>query len=301
MISWLLVAISAYLLFGLASLGDKLFLAGQAEPKSYTFYVGILSAVIVLLIPFIKFGIPDAAQMFWSILAGIVYAGGLYASYEAIEKFEVSKVMATLGATQPIFILALTWIFWSSYAIRGTDILALVLLFLGSIIISFEKTPEITGEYLKITLLASFLFSLDYILSKIVFLGQPFLQGLIWIRIFTFVTVLFFLFSKDARKKIFKKQNMPDAKTKAIFVGTQVSGGIGNILQSFSIALAPIAVLPIINSLRGVQYAFLFIATLFLSFFFPKVLKEATSKKIIIQKIISMILIVAGLAIVVIY
>jgi hypothetical protein len=110
---------------------------------------------------------------------------------------------------------------------------------------------------------------------------------------------LVFLLSRNSRKEIFEKKGILDKKTMSLFICSQASGGLANILQSFAIFLAPVAFLPIVNSLRGVQYIFLFLMTLFLSIFFPKILKEEISKKIIFQKIVSIILIVAGLALLV--
>jgi drug/metabolite transporter (DMT)-like permease len=217
--------------------------------------------------------------------------------FYAIEKFDVSRVMTTIGATQPVFIFILAWLFWGPQTMSKTNILAFVLLILGSAIIAFEKNSKLTGSYWKLTIIASLLFSLDYIFSKIVFLSTGFLQGFIWMRIFVFLFALLFLISKANRKEIFKKQNILNKKTGAIFIGTHVSGGIANILQGFAIFLAPIAFLPIVNSLRGIQYIFLFLMTLFLSIFFPKILKEEISRKILAQKIISIILIFVGLLI----
>ena len=180
---------------------------------------------------------------------------------------------------------------------RATDILAFIILLAGSSIISFEKNIKISGDYLRIILFSAFMFSLDYIFSKMVFLNQPFWQGLIWMRIFSFILVLSFLFRAGFRKEIFKKQNLLNKKTGIIFFGGQASGGAANVLQSFSIFLAPMVFLPVINSLRGIQYIFIFFMTLFLSFFYPKILKEKISTSLIIKKIISIILIVLGLAV----
>jgi hypothetical protein len=221
--------------------------------------------------------------------------------YVALEKFDVSRVIATIGATQPVFVFLLTLIFWGPQAMPAIDMLAFILLFAGSIIISVEKNIKITGDYLKITLFSAVMFSLDYIFSKFVFLGMPFLQGIIWIRIFVFLFVLVFLFRKSSRAEIFEKQMVSNKKTQAVFVFAQAFGGAANFLQSLAISLAPIAFLATVNSLRGIQYAFLFIITVFISLFFPKVLKEELSKKIIFQKVISIFLIAVGLAILVIY
>jgi len=299
--SWLLVIIFAYLFFAFSSLGDKLVLAGKPKPKSYIFYVGAFGALVVLLIPFIKFGFPNTAGLAWIILDAIVRIAGLYAMYVALEKFDVSKVMATIGATQPLFIFALTWIFLGEKLMPSMDILAFVILFLACVILSFEKTPKITGSYLKLTIFSSVMFSLDYIFTKLVFLNQPFLQGAIWIGIFIFLFVSVFLLSKNSRKEIFARRMILDKGTQVKFVLAQASGGVANFLQSLAIFLAPIAFLPIINSLRGIQYAFLFVITLFISIFFPKILKEGLSKRIIFQKAISIILIAIGLAILVVY
>jgi hypothetical protein len=294
---WLIVIILAYVFFAFASLGDKLVLAGKPKPNSYTFYVGASGLFVILAIPFIKFGFPSGWGIAWVALDAIAHIVGLYTMFTALEKFDVSKVLPTIGATQPIFIFVLTWIFFGPQAMQFIDIVAFILLFMGSVIISFEKSLEVTGDYLKFTIISSLMFSLDYVFSKFVFLNQPFLQGIIWIRILVFIFVLVFLISKKSRSEIFSKQLVTNKKTQGIFLYTQVCGGAANFLQSFAIYLAPVVFLATINSLKGIQYIFIFIMTLLLSIFLPNVLKEKLSKRIIFQKIISIIFIVAGLAI----
>jgi len=302
---WLIVIILAYLFFGFASLCDKLVLTSTAQraprPKSYTFYVGVFSLVVILLIPFTRFSFPSSTGLIWIILDALVHIVGLYTMYVALEKFDVSRVIVTIGATQPIFIFILTWLFWGPQIMPIIDILAFSLLFIGSVIISIEKTPKITRDYLKITIFSSIMFSLDYIFAKFVFLNETFLPGIIWIGIFLFLFALTLLFKKTSRKEIFAKRMILNKKTQTVFVLAQVFGGIANFLQIFAISLAPIAFLAIVNSLRGIQYIFLFILVLFVSYFYPKVLKEELSKKIIFQKIVSIALIAIGLAILVIY
>lgn len=297
--TWLFVIILAYLFFSLSYLGDKLILSGPPKPNSYTFYVGLISITAILFIPFVSFGFPPSRIWPFIMIEAAVYILGLYTMFSALENFEVSKVMTTIGATQPIFIFVLSWLFWGPQIISPANFLAFLLLFVGSIIISFEKGSKQTGNYIKITLIASLLFSFDYIFSKAVYSAMGFLPGFIWMRIFVFLFALLFLFGESTRKEIFKKQNILNPKTSALFVVSHSCGGIANILQGFAISLAPVAFLPIVNSLRGVQYVFLFLITLFLSALFPKILKENLSAQILAQKIISIILIGLGLAILV--
>jgi len=301
MMYWLIIAILAYLFFGLGSFGDKLVLEGKPKPRSYTFYVGVFGLSSLLLIPFINFGLPPSTAFVWLILNAIVRILGTYAMFVALEKFDVSRVMATIGATQPIFIFILTWIFWGPQTMTIADMIAFALLFLGSVIISIEKDIRITEGYLAITTFSSLMFSLAIVFTKIVFEKQDFMQGTIWMCIFVFLFTLVMLFSKKSRKEIFAKKTVSNKKTQKAFLLAQISGGVANFLQGYSIYLAPVIFLAIINSLRGIQYIFLFILTLFVSIFYPKILKEDLSKKIIFQKIISIIIVVAGLAILAIY
>jgi hypothetical protein len=68
-------------------------------------------------------------------------------------------------------------------------------------------------------------------------------------------------------------------------------------MQNFAIALAPLAFVAVINALAGVQYAFLFILTLIISTYFPRVIKEKITPAIVLQKLAAIAFILSGLAI----
>lgn len=301
MLSWLAVILLAYFLFALSGTGDKIVLAGPPNPKSYTFFVGALSFLAIFAIPFVQFVAPDPATALWIILDAIIFVGAMYSGFWAVEYFEISKVAVTIGATQPIFIFLISWMFFGCQQLSPLSFVAFILLLIGSVLISSDKKIEFNAKYFQLTLLSSLLYSFDYVISKIIYNNISFASGFIWRSIFIGVIVMFFLFSEKNRKEIFKKQKSEkkQKKTEKIFLATQAFGGAANVLQAFAISLAPIALLPIVNSLRGIQYVFIFFITIFLSYFFPKALKEKLSKKIIKRKVFSIILIVAGLALVV--
>jgi drug/metabolite transporter (DMT)-like permease len=297
--SWLLIITLAYFFLSLSSLGNKLVLAGTSKPTSFTFYVGMLNISVLIFLPFIAWSFPNASILWWMIAEAIVFMLGLYTMYWAIEYYDVTKVITTIGATQPIFILILTWLIWGEATLGRNGILAFILLVIGNIIISLGKNAKATEGYLKLTLLAALFFAVDYILSKIIFLSVPFLYGLFWMRMFAFFLAFILLVSKKNRKEIFEKKTVLNKKTELTFMLANTAGGASNILQSFAISLAPVAFLPVVNSLNGLQYVFLFFLTLFVSYFWPKALHEKETKKIIIQKIISIIFIASGLALLV--
>jgi len=293
--SWILITILAYFFFSIVSFGDKLILSRAQNPRLYTFYVGTLSLLVLLLVPFTGISLPNASSFFWIILTSLVFISGLYVLYAAVQMFEVSRVVPLAGAVQPIFTLILSWIFFS-FNLRELNIPAFTFLLLGGIIISLGKKLNATKNLIKISLFASLLVSLSFILTKMVFLGQTFFNGIIWIGIFNFLFVLTFIFDKGFRSEVFSKKSAVDKKTLSLVVLTQSLGGLAGLMQNAAIYLAPSWSLSIINALRGVQYVFLFAITLIFSVFLPKIIKEDTSRKVIIQKVLSVVLIVIGLA-----
>ena len=107
-----------------------------------------------------------------------------------------------------------------------------------------------------------------------------------------------FLFGKEILAEVFKKKEaVARKKTTVVFLLNQGAGAGGNILQNWAIALAPLAYVAFINALQGVQYAFLLILTIFFSLKLPRLFKEEISREIIFQKIIAILIIGGGLAI----
>ncbi|MDD3170469.1 MAG: hypothetical protein PHW71_01645 [Candidatus Pacebacteria bacterium] len=300
--TWLLVAILGYLFFALASLGDKIVLKKAPKPKLYAFYVGVLSLLAVVFIPFIGFRLPSSGTWVWIFLDGVVYIWGLYVFFRALDKYEVSRVMPMVGAFQPIFIFILTWLFWpiNQLSLSLADFSGFFLLFLGGMAISLEKNYQLTKDSFLLSSFASLLFSLDFIFLKFVLLEMPFLSGFVIVRVASAFFALFFLFDKQVRKDVFgsKKQKQ---EVGPIFILAQAAGGLATILQSLAIALVPVAFLAIVNALKGVQYVFLFVLTVLFSYHLPAFLKETLSRKVLMQKLVAILIIGLGLAVLVLY
>jgi drug/metabolite transporter (DMT)-like permease len=296
---WLSVSILAYLFFGISSLCDKLVLdrkANNVKPIAFVFFVGVFGLFSILIIPFIKFGLPNYVGFLWLALDAIVHIIAIYTMYVAIQRFEVSRVIPTIIAAQSVFIFIIASIFWSSQIMLASDIIAFLILLAGGTLMSIDNSIKITGDYLKITTFSALMFALDYIFLKLIFSNQPFLQGVVWIMISIFIFGLVFLLRKKWRNEIFEKTVVFDKKKQMFFLGSQVCGGAGNLLQSFAISLAPVAFLAVVNSLKGIQFIFLFLLTLFLSYFYPKILKEEISRVVIFKKLLAIFLIAMGLA-----
>lgn len=295
--SWLSAALISYLILAIVFLIDKHLLTGSvSSPKVYAFYSGIWGLSILLIIPFVGFSVPQSSQIILSFLAGIFFIHGLFWFYKALQLFEPSRIVPTIGGLLPLFTAGLAYIISRGQeTLSQSDFLAFILLISGSVLIACERSKKISLKSFRISVIAALFFAFHFVLAKYVYLRQPFWSGYIWIRIGAFFAALYFLlFSADVKEEIFKQGKIIPRSAGLYFLGQGLGGG-ANILQNWAVALSPLAYVAFINALQGVQYAFLLIFTIFLSLKFPKILKEKISKAILIQKIIAILLIGGGL------
>jgi len=291
---WLIIAILAYFLFALSSLGDKYILIGPPNPKVYAFYVGILSIIVLLLVPFTGFFIPSINQVFLFLLYGLVFILSLLSLYGGLERFEVSKIIPALGGFLPVFTFILAFLFLGQEGFFSSKIIiSFCLLILGSVFISKGESFNFSFKSLFFAGLAALFLSFCFIVSKIIYSELDFWHGFIGMRLGVFVLALSLILFKDVRQEIFTKKKAFTKKTTVIFLLVQALGAGAVVLQNWSIALVDILHISFVSALQGVQYLFLFIFSLL----FYKVFKEKISKKIVLQKGFAIILILAGLAI----
>jgi drug/metabolite transporter (DMT)-like permease len=299
--SWLLITICFYLILAVVFLVDKYLLtASIPDPKVFTFYVGVLGILALLLVPFVGFRVPAPSQITLALLSGAVYVFALFWFYKCLRLFEASRVIPAVSGLLPLFTFGMVYaISFGREVPSFPKIAALILLILGTFFMTMEKEKFVNLRSLGLSAIAAFFFALSFVLLKYVYLEQPFWSGFIWTKIGGFLMALCFLiFTREVRGEIFQKKFNVKSGTIVIFIANQAAGGVAGILQNWAFFLAPLAYVAIINSLQGIQYVFLLIFTVLLSLKFPGILKEEISGKVIFQKIVAILFIGAGLALV---
>lgn len=296
--SWLLFSILSYLILAIVFLMDKYLLSVRIpNPKLYALYTGFLGVFIVVIAPFVSFYIPNFPQLSLALLAGIVSVLALFCFYQTLQLFETSRVVPAIGALLPLFTLGFIYIFSvGKETLAISEFPAFTLLIFGSFLITYERSKNISLSSFKFSIITAFFYALCFVLTKYVYLSQPFWNGFIWMSVGGFLGSFLFLFSKEVRKGVFKARITFRGKTVFVFFLSKILGGGGGLLQNWAIFLAPLAGVAIINVLQGTQYAFLLILTVLLSLEFPNVFKEKITKEIILQKISAILLIGGGLA-----
>lgn len=315
---WLTIAISSYFINAGVYVADKFLLSKKIHSSiTYAFFVGIWSIfnfVILIFDPWM----PNLQEFALDILAGVVFLLTLVFWYKALHQSEATRVVPIVGALTPIFSFLFSYIFIGE-ALGERQLLAFVVLINGGILISVKRTrfyalKEVWERFRRIfgdvlgpiharyrptqrliinSVVSAAFFASYYVLIKYIYITQPFIGGFVWSRLGTFLGVLFILFVPDWRKLILSSQkNARKPKNLGFFLFVRLLAAVAFIMLNWAISLGNVA---LINSLQGVQYAFLILLVLFLSKKYPSILQEEMGGGVMLQKIIGISLICTGL------
>ncbi|PIY90891.1 MAG: hypothetical protein COY72_01050 [Candidatus Nealsonbacteria bacterium CG_4_10_14_0_8_um_filter_35_10] len=299
--SWLLVAILAYLFLAIVSLFDRYFLVGAIpNPMVYTFYIGAIGLPICLLLLLFGITLPVKGIIILGLITGFIKILGNIFLMESIVRSEVSRAVPAIGGLMPIFSFLLFFLYFPKNEILNLyQFLAFILLVSGSVLISLKKVPGrfFSLRNLKYPIIASIIFAVSFFLMKILFLRVNFLTGFFLVLLGGGLGTLGFFVLPSFRKNLFIQRI--DKKISGIFLLAQAIGGLGAVFQQYAFFLARPSQVPLINALEGIIYVFLFIFVLILSFWKPELLKEEMRGTTLFQKIFAILLIGIGLAILV--
>lgn len=299
--NWLIITITAYFLIALEVILDKFLLSSKkiSHPAIYAFYSGILSFFTVVLFPFGAHSI-SLSQAFFYFLAGVIFIYGVLSLFYAISKSEASRVTPVVGAVIPIFTFLL-----SAPLLKETlgtrSILGVVVLIVGGLFISWEfsreKKQKLFSGFLH-SILAGILLALSYTIMKCLFESDGFINVFVWTRIGVAIGAGSLLLFPVWRRVIFnsfsrfKKPKRVHQNTGVVFVLNKILGGVGSIMLNFAISLGDVT---IVNALISIEYAFVFILSVFFSIWMPKVFQEKISSGNLLQKISAILIIGAGI------
>lgn len=315
---WLFVTILAYFINAGVYVADKFILSKKIHSSiTYAFFVGIWSIcnfVILIFSPWL----PNPAELFLDIAAGMVFLFTLIFWYKALHQSEATRVVPIVGALVPIFSYALSYVFLGDQ-LSERQFLAFVILVVGGVLISIKHTKfyvfnmvrerfkvvfgdllgGIHAEYhptqrlLVNSTISAFFFAVYYVLIKYVYQTQPFVGSFVWSRLGTFIGVLMLLLVPTWRKQIVEHQKgQKTPKNLTFFFGVRLLAALAFIMLNWAISLGSVA---LINSLQGVQYVFLMLIVLFISARYPNFLEEELSGDVIIQKSLGATLVFVGL------
>lgn len=300
--SWILIAIIAYLFLAIVNILDKFLLDNVlGSSKVYAFLISAMSALVVVIAPWFLHW-PGTFLLLFQLATGFLFPVALWFMFEALKKGDASKVTVLIGGIIPILTIAFSVFFLHENFIVSQRY-GLAFLLIGTFAIALiggGKTARqklFDRQVIIYSFLAALFYAAFFLGTKYSYDHHDFLSSFIWVRLGGLLAAGLLLVRKKDRQEIFgsfKSQPEKPRKKRQVFLifGNQALGSIAFILQSYAISFGSVA---IVNALQGVQYAFLLAFGWALTIFLPKLFKEDISSRTILEKLLAILLISVGL------
>jgi drug/metabolite transporter (DMT)-like permease len=292
--NYLPFALLAYLLNALAVTIDKFLLTKHIpNPLGYIFYTSVASLLALGLFPWTT--TPPLAALILASVSTLLWTSGAYLMFHALKLGLASSVIPLIGTLIPL-ILLLHGIFYQS--LDSSQIGAVSILILGMVVLSStDFKSNLKPKQLSLIFFSALLFAVSYLVLKEAYLRADFLSVLVYSRLVLIPLILLTLLIPLTRNIVLVKDKAQPkfnflSKAGALYGVGMLFGGLSEILITYSISLASPA---LVNSLQGVQYAFLFLLSLTLAKKFPIIYQEKYTPAYLIFKTLGVILIGVGL------
>lgn len=285
--NFLPIAIIAYTLNGITTVIDKILIKNSVpSPFVYTFYISVLGALVIFLIPFGVIFEPVPITL--AVISGVLANIALLTYFQALKKGEASVVSPIVGGLNPLFSLIIGGIFLGQL-LNPTQLMAFFLLLLGAVILTANiwKRKLAINHQLLLMVISGLFFGLSYVFLRETFLSSNFLTGIVISRLAGLAFVLTFLFYPKFVKELTQNKAAGHGflnKTSLLLLTGQTLGASGALLINFAITMASPA---LVNSLFGFQYLVILSAAIFLAKeHHSKLLDENLTKRALVEKII---------------
>jgi len=306
--TWILIAIVGQIANGFAFVIDKILLK-HAFKRSATYagMVGLLSAVSLVLIPWVK-AWPGGGDLLLAILCGITFMAALWTFFAALSRGEASRVVPIISALIPIMTLVGTFAFLGE-RLSSKQLIGFGLLIVSTILLSGGKAQSrLTKATIGLCVLSALLFAVSSVSGKAVYDSAGFLGGFVTTRIVAAITALLMALLIDplsgaemlsivkGGKKKKKGETISGSSAAKLALIGQTLGGIGFITLQYAISLGSAS---IVNALQVMQFALLVVVAFILKNKAQTLLGETLNRSVIFLKAIALVVMAVGLALVV--
>jgi uncharacterized membrane protein len=289
-----LIAVIAQGLIGISLVWDKVLLKhpGTRNLFSYVFWLGSLSVLGVILVPFGYRSLP-LGLIGIAFAAGVAHLTGVYFYYAALKRGEASETLAIMGGFWPVATAAISFALLAR-AMTGAEVFGFALMTGGGFVMFLsENLPW--KKLLPLVLLASGLLGLVSVLEKVVYNQTNFITGYVWFTIGTFAAAMALLIPRTWRNQIFSESGQDDPRNRFWYFVNRFVSGVGSFLIFYAISLTHPA---IVDAISGLRYVIIFLGALLLTKFRPLTLKEDFHGWQLVTKSAGTGLVVAGLVLV---
>ncbi len=284
---WIELVILALLLFTVANLIDKFVMTEElTDPILGTTIVSFISFIILIITPLaLDRATIDLEISIIGITTGFIASTGLWFYFKSLVKEEASRVIPILGIV-PLIVLPFGYILFEE-TFTQWKYLGIFLVIIGSIVLSLErKTIENKLNKLMVFIfIAAVFFAFRNVLIKLGTQQVGIWSVLMWVGIGQGITSVLLTVKHHPHIK---------GKTKKGIRHLIISGTFSSIAMVALYAAISTGPVSLVSSLMALQPAVIFILATLITILHPSFIREKLTKPAIIQKTISITMLVAG-------
>jgi len=297
--SWLVFALIGHTFWTLCILINKILITKYFNNiLVYAAFIGLVSAIPWLIIPFKPITLPDFSWVIFAIFTGMIYLYALIPYLKALAIEEVSRV-APLWRFSPLFTFIFALIFLGEQ-LNYHELIAFFLLLWGGVFLSVQRVKDTfkMSHAFYLMLLATLLLAVHQTMVKYIYEYIDYYDGFMLIRLGTVCGGLTLLFSKKLRIEGLAIFSQMPALSKGVALIYGISNVTGHVFLNFAISIGPVS---LVSASAGFQPIMILLVTWMLSTFYPSILQEDFAGKVLIQKLIAILLIIIGASIIILF
>ncbi len=288
---------AAQLIWAFTSVIDKIVISKGYIKSPFVYIVlnGLMNILLIFLLPFFGLEPLKFTDFLIAMFAGISLSAAVTLYYKAVQYDEISRIKI-IFQMEPILILGLSFLLLGE-VLTKSNMAGFLFLFAAGIIVAYKKERSSfrMSRAFYYILIAMVLGALYYVSSKHIFNVTGFWSGFLWLRLAN-SSALAVLLAPSVRREFAETfKNM-----KKSIIGLL---GFKMLIDFSAFVFANYALLKGSASLVGVFESavaplFTFILALFLTIYFPRIIKENIDKRAVFTKLLALILIVLGVVLV---
>ncbi|PIQ66872.1 MAG: hypothetical protein COV95_01840 [Candidatus Zambryskibacteria bacterium CG11_big_fil_rev_8_21_14_0_20_40_24] len=258
-----------------------------SKPAVYAFYVGIISGVVIVLLPLGIIEFPSATVLGLSVLLGLIFILSIILLFTALKAANATDVVAWLTAFSTISTFLLSGLLLNE-SLPGSFPFALVFFIIGAVMVGHFRFNR---KSFLLVIISGILFGLSAVLIKILFQHTTFWNGFFWSRMGNVFGALILLSFSQIRLGLVNTSKSVGHKASFLIILNRVLGGVAFLSILYAIRLGSVS---IANALGSLQFVFVFLMVFLLRHKIPDLFHHEFRPGHIAHKIVSIVFIITG-------
>lgn len=294
---FLAFALLAAVFWAFANVLDKAVLQDYiTNPVVVTFFTGVFGCLFALILPLTGYvNVPSAFVLVISLILGVLYVFPTYLYMRSLTMEEVSRAVPIFSIS-PVFVVVMGALFLSE-VFTFSKYVGIFLTIIGSVMIS---SKEFGKEFFHLKankafwmmFLGTFFFALYAVAVRWILNFEGFWNVFFWSRVGSAIPILFLLLHTPTRTEIVQTVSKVKETRLEFMALSEFLNNLAVLTQTVALSLGPAA---LVETATSAQSLFVLIFVGVLKHVWDRDLGDDLSRKAVLIKAISVVLIIVGI------